>query len=72
MYVYGWTKETMDKRYPSGTTQRQVVDRLGYPYRAISANGLERWDYVGGKTSTQKVSFVFRDGKLVGKTYENF
>ncbi|SMG56422.1 hypothetical protein [Paraburkholderia susongensis] len=72
MYVRGWTRESMDKRFPAGTTERQVVDRLGYPYRARKADGVERWDYTGGKTSKQTVSFVFRDGKLVQKMYENF
>jgi outer membrane protein assembly factor BamE (lipoprotein component of BamABCDE complex) len=72
MYVHGWTRDSMDKRFPTGTTQRQVVDRLGYPYQAIKADGVERWDYSGGKTSKQKISFGFRDGKLVEKRYENF
>lgn len=72
MYVRGWTRESMDKRFPVGTTERQVVDRLGYPYRSSTADGVERWDYAGGKTSKQMVSFVFRDGKLVQKMYENF
>ncbi|MBB5501566.1 hypothetical protein [Paraburkholderia sp. MM5384-R2] len=72
MYVDGWTKETMDRRYPNGTTQRQVVGRLGYPYQATTTGGVERWDYVGGKASTQKVSFLFRDSKVIDKAYENF
>ncbi|CAE6856960.1 hypothetical protein R75461_07764 [Paraburkholderia nemoris] len=72
MYVQGWTRDSMDSRFPDGTTERQVVDRLGYPYRASKADGVERWDYVGGKTSKQMVSFVFRDGKVVQKMYENF
>jgi hypothetical protein len=72
MYVHGWTRESMEKRFPTGTTERQVVDRLGYPYRASKADRVERWDYAGGKTSKQRISFVFRDGKLVEKMYENF
>ncbi|CAE6861821.1 hypothetical protein R75461_08025 [Paraburkholderia nemoris] len=72
MYVHGWTRDSMDKRFPTGTTERQVVDKLGYPYRASKADGVERWDYVGGKTSQQMLSLVFRDGKLVQKQYENF
>lgn len=72
MYVHGWTRDSMDKRFPDGTTERQVVLRLGYPYRSRRTDGVDRWDYIGGETSTQKVSFVFRDGKLVGKAYENF
>jgi outer membrane protein assembly factor BamE (lipoprotein component of BamABCDE complex) len=72
MYVHGWTQESMDKRFPTGTTERQVVEKLGYPYRASKADGVERWDYAGGKTSKQRISFVFRDGKVVQKQYENF
>ncbi|MFL9998982.1 hypothetical protein PQR34_47320 [Paraburkholderia sediminicola] len=72
MYVQGWTYENMEKRFPTGTPERQVADRLGYPYRASKADGVDRWDYSGGKTSKQRISFVFRDGKLVQKQYENF
>lgn len=72
MYVRGWTPESMDKRFPVGITEHQVVDQLGYPFRSGRTNGMDRWDYAGGKTSQQIVSFIFRDGKLIQKQYENF
>ncbi|WNC90862.1 hypothetical protein RI103_05785 [Paraburkholderia sp. FT54] len=68
----GWTRESIDQRFPAGTPQATVLDKLGGPFAVKSAGDLSRWDYVGGVSGQQHVVFIFRNGLLAEKRYENF
>ncbi|WP_168794725.1 hypothetical protein [Paraburkholderia aromaticivorans] len=68
----GWTKEAFDQRYPAGTSQVEVFKKLGGPFAANSAGDVSRWDYVGGVSGQQHVTFIFRKGLLTEKRFENF
>ncbi|WP_147439511.1 hypothetical protein [Paraburkholderia sp. BL17N1] len=68
----GWTRESIDQRFPAGTSQKHVFEKLGGPFATKSAGNLSRWDYVGGASGQLHVAFLFRDGLLFEKRFENF
>ncbi|MBB5409370.1 outer membrane protein assembly factor BamE (lipoprotein component of BamABCDE complex) [Paraburkholderia sp. HC6.4b] len=72
IHVRGWTREGLERRFPTGTSQRQVLEKLGSPYSQSAADGLIRWDYVGGASGHSHVVFLFRNGALVQKQFDNF
>jgi outer membrane protein assembly factor BamE (lipoprotein component of BamABCDE complex) len=69
IHARNWTQESMDQRFPLGTTEKQVFAKLGSPFYELTKDGLTRWDYVGGPNAQQVVTFVFNNGKLVHKVY---
>lgn len=69
IHARNWTQESMDQRFPLGTTEKQVFEKLGSPYYELTKGSLTRWDYVGGRSAQQVVMFVFNNGKLVHKVY---
>jgi outer membrane protein assembly factor BamE (lipoprotein component of BamABCDE complex) len=68
----GWTRASFDQRFPAGTSERQVFEKLGSPFATKSAGDITRWDYVGGISGQLHVTFLFRNGLLVEKRFENF
>lgn len=68
----GWTQQSFDERFPAGTSQDEVYNKLGSPFATNVAGDLTRWDYVGGVSGQQHVTFIFRKGRLAQKRYENF
>jgi len=69
IHTRNWTQESIDQRFPLGTTEKQVFEKLGSPFYELTKDGLTRWDYVGGTSAQQVVTFVFNQGKLVHKVY---
>jgi len=72
IHTRNWTRESIDQRFPSGTSKAQVLDKLGSPFGEKSAGDLTRWDYVGGVSGQLHVMFLFRNGSLIEKRFENF
>ncbi|WP_345810745.1 hypothetical protein AAGS40_07975 [Paraburkholderia sp. PREW-6R] len=72
IHARGWTRESFEQRFPAGTTEKQVFNKLGSPFASKNAGDLTRWDYVGGVSGQEHVMFIFRNAQLVEKRYENF
>jgi hypothetical protein len=66
-HVYEWSPVQVDRQFPLGTPKKAVFAKLGDPSKEIAADGLLRWDYDGGKSSHQSVTFIFRNDRLAGK-----
>lgn len=67
-----WTRESFETRFPNGTSEKQVFNKLGGPYAFKDVGELTRWDFVGGPSGQQHVTMIFRNGILIQKQYENF
>ena len=67
-----WTHEGFDQRFPTGTSEMQVFEKLGSPFAEKSAGNLTRWDYVGGASGQLHVMFIFKNTNLIEKRFENF
>ena len=72
IHTRNWTRESMDQRFPSGTSKAQVLEKLGSPFGEKSAGDLTRWGYVGGVSGQLHVMFFFKNANLIEKRYENF
>jgi outer membrane protein assembly factor BamE (lipoprotein component of BamABCDE complex) len=69
IHVRGWTQQSIDQRFPPGTPEKKVFAELGSPFSETTNGSVTRWDYVGGTSAQQVVTFVFNGGKLVDKKY---
>jgi outer membrane protein assembly factor BamE (lipoprotein component of BamABCDE complex) len=67
-----WTHEGFDQRFPTGTSEMQVFEKLGSPFAESVAGDRTRWDYVGGASGQLHVALVFRDVLLTEKRFVNF
>lgn len=67
-----WTREGFDQRFPTGTSERQVFEKLGSPFAENVAGDRTRWDYVGGVSGQLHVVFLFKNGLLTEKRFVNF
>jgi outer membrane protein assembly factor BamE (lipoprotein component of BamABCDE complex) len=72
IHTHNWTRESMEQRFPAGTSKAQVLDKLGSPFAVNSSGDVSRWDYVGGASGQLHVVFLFKNGNLVEKRFENF
>jgi outer membrane protein assembly factor BamE (lipoprotein component of BamABCDE complex) len=72
IHTRNWTRESLEQRFPAGTSKVHVLEQLGGPFAEKSAGDLTRWDYVGGASGQLHVMFLFRNGQLFEKRFENF
>ena len=72
IHTRNWTRESIDQRFPSGTSKTQVLEKPGSPFAEKFAGDLARWDYVGRVSGQLHVMFLFRNGGLIEKRIENF
>jgi outer membrane protein assembly factor BamE (lipoprotein component of BamABCDE complex) len=69
IHARNWTPESIEQRFPMGTTEKHVFEKLGSPFFELTQGNLTRWDFVGGKNAQQVVTFIFDNGKLVHKGF---
>ena len=72
IHTRNWTRESIDQRFPAGTSKTQVLGKLGSPFAEKSAGNLTLWDYVGGASGQLHVMFIFKNTNLIEKRFENF
>ncbi|WP_158938169.1 hypothetical protein [Burkholderia sp. S171] len=72
VHVRGWTHESLDQRFPVGTSATQVFEKLGSPFATSAAGDLSRWDYVGGVSGQLHVVLLFKNSALIQKQFVNF